>query len=71
MRLIDADALLEKLAKDPLGKTVVFNNNLDGVIKSMPTIALEGLTYEDGFKAGANAVLDIFGVKAAKEVLGK
>lgn len=37
-RLIDADALIENTKNDPVGKTLIAHYNLDGFIKSQPTV---------------------------------
>ena len=41
MRLIDADALIEKLRRDPVGKMLIENYNLDNFINGRPTIEPE------------------------------
>jgi len=40
-RLIDADALIENIKNDPVGKILLVHYNLDGFIKSQPTIDAE------------------------------
>ena len=36
-RYIDADALMKKLNKDPIGQTIVQRYNIDGFIEAFPT----------------------------------
>ena len=40
-RLIDSDVLIENLKNDPVGKLLLVHYNIDGFIKSQPTIDAE------------------------------
>lgn len=45
MGLIDTDVLIENLKNDPVGKTMIAHYNLDGFIKSQPTVDAEPVRH--------------------------
>lgn len=44
-RLIDSDVLIENLKNDPVGKLLLVHYNIDGFIKSQPTVDAEPVRH--------------------------